>query len=155
MARTPRPESRPVSPIRPAARLSTAELEEALQVTLRSGARAGQLLTVDGVLPLVDLLAPPADDDTVRGGMRAIAAEEIIRAAIAAVGGTYATVLEILLQIAPAGNGKPLSERREQCAQLLNVSADTFAKTDAYEKTIMRVLLMEIYRILAQRGTAA
>jgi hypothetical protein len=62
--------------------------------------------------------------------------------------------MEILLQLPPGSSGLPLSQRREQCAQLMGVSAETFVKSDKYEPQIMRILLMEIYRILIQRGIA-
>ncbi|ROO88742.1 hypothetical protein EDD29_6421 [Actinocorallia herbida] len=136
-------------------RLDTTTLQEGLAQLLYSGARMGHLLTPAGVHPWVDLIAPRAAGDTPYGGSRAIAAEEIVTTAIAAVGGTHGQAMEILLQIAPGTSGLSLSERREMCADIFGISVETFVKTDKYEKGIMRILLMEIYRILAARGRMA
>jgi hypothetical protein len=139
----------------PPRRIPTAELEAAVAHMLTTGARSGQLRSGDTVTPIVDLLAPPRDQDTLRGGARAAAAQKIIEEAIASIGGDYARVLEILLQLVPEAVGKSMTRRREMCAALLEVSVTTFRTKDAYEAVILRIFTDEVHRILRERGLAA
>jgi hypothetical protein len=123
--------------------------------TLQTGARAARLLTADGVMPIVDVLAPLADDDTMRGGRRALRAEDLIREALAVVGGEPAEVLAVLLELEPTTSGLSLTRRRERAARMMNVHVDTFQKSDRYEKAFVLDLTLSLYRLLLARGIAA
>ncbi|MCD0449653.1 hypothetical protein LO762_10695 [Actinocorallia sp. API 0066] len=135
-------------------RLETASFEEAVRSLVRSGARAGQLLADEDLLPVVDLLVPPSDEDTLRGGQRAIRAQEIITQAIEGVGGEYAEIMRILLQIAPGTPGTSIRDRRTACGQVFSppITHKTFERN--HEKKILRLLAVEILAIVKEDAAA-
>lgn len=134
--------------------IDTATLQAMVVQALHTGAKAGRLLTASGVAPLVDVLVPPKADDTNRGGRRALRAEEALRTAIAAIGGDPAEVLLILFELAPGTVNKSLGERRTEAANFLDLQVETFM-SDRHEKAYIRLLVVEILRMVLARGIPA
>lgn len=122
-------------------------LQQRLRLAARHGTRAAMLLTYHRAL--IDALVPPehrtGQDSGESLGPRAIYAEQLIRTAIAHIGGQRARALEIVLDL--RGEGSPLEQRREEAAQVLGVAPVTFRRSPRYEHLLLLELSVELCRL--------
>jgi hypothetical protein len=112
-----------------------------LKRTLRKGARASRLARYSR--SLVELLFP-AGSSELNLPDRAIAVEQVIREAIASIGGRSGEALAILLCLKPGTLDLNLEQRRQQAAELLNILPDTFRR-ERHEGLMIWDLAWEVY----------
>lgn len=123
-------------------RLDLEALHRELRRSLRYGTRASRLIRY---CPLLIELVRPAQDYPDSGiAERAITTEQLIREAIASIGGPEAEVLLILFCLKPGTTGMNLETRRQHAAELLGILPDTLRR-ERHEGRMLWDLAVEIY----------
>jgi len=124
-------------------RLTPEAVQKELKRALRKGAQASRLVRFSQ--SLVDLLVPAhLGGPEIAIHDRAIAAEQLIREGISAIGGASGEALTNILCLKPGTLDLTLEQRRQAAGALLGMEGETFRR-DRHEGLLIWDLAMSVY----------
>jgi len=125
-------------------RIELEELHDALIRARRRGVRAARLL--DHAPDLIQMLYPAGQHPKLDDDERAQATENLIKAAVDAIGGDVGHALALTLCLPPGTLGLTLEQRRQRAAEHLGIHPHTWTK-GWRESRLVRDLIYEIHRL--------
>lgn len=117
---------------------------EQLNKTLKHGARAATLS--QDAPDLVDALVSKGKYSHLTNLERATRAEEILRAAVTALGGEASDAVEVLLMLALGTLGTTIEVRQERAGNLYGGLSARGFRTDNNQGMLLRTLAVEVYK---------